>query len=530
MKVNKHLVLAALMGAMLSGGLAQAADAPQRGGTLAYGRYADSNYLDPVMMEGNNNIWILSNLYDTLLLPTDDGKGVVPGLASKWSMSADDQALTMTLRDNLRFSDGSPITAEDVKWSLERASKPGNGEWQFMVDSISNVTIQDEHTIVIHLKHVDPAILSALTVFNTAIMPEKLFEAEPGKTDDEKAEKFAEHPVGSGPFMLKSWQRNGSMTLVKNPYYWQKGADGKPLPYLDAIRFDIIPDDATRILKLKSGELDGAEFIPYSRVNELKSQPGIAMKLFPSTRTEYASMNVRPQYQGAKNPLADERVRQALNYATDKQGIIQLVTFGIGTPMSSYISSATPGHAGDKPLFPVDFAKAKTLLGQAGYPDGFSTHIMILSGNEDEISIATALQQMWAQVGVKLAIDQVDNATRTARYRNGDFAIRLAVWTDDIADPNEVTSYFVYSKNIEALHSAWHNEQADSLFEASQKEKDSAKRLDDYRQIQDIYNQQGPVIPLYESSYPVALKTTVHDFVQIPLGNNVFTKTWLSKQ
>ncbi|TKI04322.1 ABC transporter substrate-binding protein [Martelella alba] len=529
MMAKKHVVLAALLGAMIGASPAWAADAPQRGGTLVYGRYADSNYLDPVMMEGNNNIWILSNLYDTLLLPTDDGKGVVPGLASHWSMSADNLSLTMTLRDNLRFSDGSPITPEDVKWSLERASKPGNGEWQFMVDSIANVTVSGPHTVVIHLKHVDPAILSALTVFNTAIMPEKRFEAEPGKTDEEKAEKFAEHPVGSGPFVLKSWQRNGSMSLVRNPYYWQKGADGKALPYLDGIRFDIIPDDATRILKLKSGELDGAEFIPYSRVGELKSQPGIAMKLFPSTRTEYASVNVRPEYQGAKNPLADVRVRQALDYATDKNGIIQLVTFGLGTPMTSYISSATPGHYGDKPLFPVDIAKAKALLKAAGYADGFSTRIMILSGNEDEISIATALQQMWSQVGVKLAIDQVDNATRTARYRAGDFAIRLGVWTDDIADPNEVTSYFVYSKNIGALHSGWHSDKADALFEASQQEKDSAKRLDDYRQIQAIYNQQGPVIPLYESSYPVALKTTVHGFVQIPLGNNVFTKTWLAK-
>ncbi|EKQ7275586.1 ABC transporter substrate-binding protein [Klebsiella sp. 1RUBe7cef] len=531
MHVKKYITVAVLLaGSMMdSGAMTFAAEMPQRGGTLLYGRYADSNYLEPVLMEGNNNIWILSNIYDTLLLPSRDGKSVEPGLASAWSLSADGKQVTITLREGIKFSDGSPITAEDVKWSLERASKPGNGAWQFTVESIDNVTLTDNNHLVIHLKHADPAILSALTVFNTGIMPERLFEATPGKTDAEKAAIFAEHPVGSGPFILKSWRHNASMTLVKNPYYWKKGADGKPLPYLDAVQFEIIPDDATRILKLKSGELDGAEFIPYSRVNELKSQPEINMMLFPSTRTEYISMNVRPELQGVKNPLSDVNVRQALNYATDKNAIIQLVTYGIGTPMSSYISSATPGHIGNSPLFPVDMEKAKALLIKAGYPNGFSTHIMLLSGNEDEISIGTALQQMWAQIGINLVLDQVDNATRTDRYRKGDFTMRLGVWTDDIADPNEVTSYFAYSKNISALHSGWRNDQLDRLFEASQSEMDSQKRASDYRQIQDIFNQQGPVVPLYESPYPVALQHRVHDFVQIPLGNNLFTETWLSK-
>ena len=136
---------------------------------------------------------------------------------------------------------------------------------------------------------------------------------------------------------------------------------------------------------------------------------------------------------------------------------------------------------------------------------------------------------MWAQIGINLVLDQVDNATRTDRYRKGDFTMRLGVWTDDIADPNEVTSYFAYSKNISALHSGWRNDQLDRLFEASQSEMDSQKRASDYRQIQDIFNQQGPVVPLYESPYPVALQHRVHDFVQIPLGNNLFTETWLSK-
>ncbi|MEG3127717.1 ABC transporter substrate-binding protein [Pantoea cypripedii] len=530
MKVMPKLTLIALLAASAFNALAaQAAEVVQRGGTLTYGRYADSNFLEPVLNESNNDIWILSNLYDTLLLPTNDGKGIRPGLATAWKLAADGKSVTLTLRPDTKFSDGSPITAEDVKWSLERAAKPGNGVWQFLVSAIDNVTISDPHTVVIHLSHTDPAILTALTVFNTAIMPEKQFEAEPGATDHDKAAAFAEHPIGSGPFMLKSWQHNATMTLVRNPYYWEKGADGKALPYLDGIKFEIIPDDATRILKLQSGELDGAEFIPYSRVKELQGNPTLNMALFPSTRVEVASVNARPEIDGKPNPLANPKVRAALNYATDKDGIIQLVTFGLGKPMTSFMSTSTPLNSGTKPLWPVDVEKAQSLMKEAGYPNGFSTSMNILAGNEDSLSIATGLQQMWAQIGVKLTINQMDNATLNANFRKGNFSTRIGPWTDDIADPNEITSYYAYSKNIQALHSGWKSDELDKLFEASQQETNPAKRAEQYKQIQDIYNSTGPTIPLYESSYPVALKKNVEGFVQIPLGNNIFTETWLKK-
>jgi peptide/nickel transport system substrate-binding protein len=526
----KYMTAVVLLAAGAVSWVSTDALAVTRGGTLVYGRYADSLFLEPVLNDANVDIWILSNIYDTLLLPTDDGKGVQPGLATAWKVAADGKSVTLTLRDNIKFSDGSPITAQDVQWSLKRAATPNNGIWQFMVESIDDVVIQDPATVVLKLKHTDPAILTALTVFNTSIIPEKLFEAAPGATDADKAKAFAEHPVGSGPFILQSWQRNSEMKLVRNPYYWRQGEDGKPLPYLDGVTFEVIPDDATRLLKLKSGELDGAEFIPYSRVEELKTDPNLNMVLFPSTRVEYATLNVRPKLNdGSANPLANEKVRQALNYAVDKDGIIQIVTHGVGTPMTSFMSTATPYHSGTTPLFPVDIEKSKQVLKDAGFASGFKTSIIVLSGNEDETNIATTLQQMWAQIGVTLDIQQVDNATRANKYHAGDFSMRLGAWTDDIADPNEIASYFVYSKNIEALHTTWKNDEVDQLFEQSQQELDPKKRADQYAKIQDIYNATGPILPLYETPYPVALKKTIKGFVQIPLGNNIFSSTSIEK-
>ncbi|MDQ0392048.1 ABC transporter substrate-binding protein [Labrys monachus] len=521
-------LMAGISLAAMAASLAPAAAAP-RGGTLVYGRYADSLFLDPVLNDANVDIWILSNLYDTLLLPTDDGKDVQPGLATAWSLSPDGKAVTLTLREGAKFSDGSPITADDVKWSLDRARDPKNGIWSFLVASVGSVDIKDPKTVVLNLKNPDPAIIHALTVFNTAILPEKVFEAQPGATDADKAKAFGEHPVGSGAFMLQSWSHGSEMTLVKNPYYWRMGDDGKPLPYLDGIKFEVIPDDATRILKVQSGELDASEFVPFSRVEELKADDKLNMELFPSTKVTYGNLNVRPKLKnGSDNPLSSEKVRLALNYAADKDAIIAIVTHGVGTPMSSFMSAATPLHVGQGTWFPVDVDKAKELMKEAGFEKGFSFSCLVIAGNVDEIGIATALQQMWAPIGVTLNIEQVDNATLESRYRDGDFSMRLGYWTDDIADPNEITSYFAYSPTIESQHSGWKNEEADKLFEQSQQELDPKKRADEYARIQELYK-SGPIIALYEAPYPVVLKKDVKGFLQIPLGNNIFSGTYIQK-
>lgn len=503
------------------------AETVTRGGTLLYGRYADSQFLDPVLTGLNVDIWILSNLYDTLLLPAEDGKGVQPGLATSWTVSPDGKAVTLILREGAQFSDGSPITAEDVKWSLDRARDPKAGIWNFIDGSIGLIDIKDPRTVVLNLKYPDPAIIPSLTVFNNSIMPMKLFMASTGATLDEKAKSFAEHPVGSGPFVFQSWSRGQEMKLVRNQHYWRLGADGKPLPYLDGVTFEVLPDDATRILKVQSSELDGAEFIPFSRVEELKADPRLNMALFPSTKLKYGVFNVRPKLgDGSDNPLANEKVRDALRLATDKDAIVAVVTHGVGTPMSSYMSSTTPFHTGST-VTSFDPDKAKALLAEAG-AGRITLTSQVVAGNVDEIGIATTLQQMWQDVGVELKIEQVDNATLNARHRAGDFEIQLGNWSDDISDPNEITSYFGYYPTIQSQYSGWNNDEFNKLFEASQRELDAGKRASQYARMQDIYR-SGPLLPLYESPFPVVLKTGVKGFVQIPLGNNLFSGVHLEK-
>lgn len=524
----KFLSVAALSAALMLGGL-EAATAQERGGIMHYGRYADSIFIEPVLNDANVDIWIMANIYETLIVPTKDGKGLLPGLATEWSVNPAGDAVTLKLREGVKFSDGTPMTAEDVVWSLKRASNPDNGIWNFLVASIDTVTAPDALTIDIKLKHSDPTILSALSVFNTAIMQKARFEAMPGDTDQAKAEEYAKNPVGTGPFILESWDRGATMKLVKNPNYWGTGEDGKPLPYLDGVTFEVIPDDATRILKLQSGDLDGAEFIPFARVAELDADPDINMELFPSTKVNDIIMNVRPMLDGKPNPLMDDKVRQAMNYAANKDALVQVVTYGVGTPLTSYMSASTPMHAGDTPLYPYDLAKAKALMAESAYPNGFETSILILAGNQDDLGIATSLQQMWDPLGIKLEIKQMDNASRTALYRKGTFTMRTGGWTNDIADASQITSYYAYSPLIDSRHTSWKNEEVNKLFEASQSEMDVAKRTKQFARIQEIFNSSGPILSMYATPYPVALRNNVHGFFQIPLGNNIFRETWIAK-
>ena len=502
-----------------------------RGGTLVFGRQVDCLYLDPVHTAQNADIWISLNIYDTLVQPSDDGKGVQPGLASSWTTSEDGKTVTLKLRPNLKFADGSPLSASDVKWSLDRADTKGpGGEFQFLLASIASIDTQGDDTVVLHLAHPDPTILQALATFNAGIMSEKLLMAAPGANLEEKSKAFAEHPIGSGPFFLKSWTRNSEMVLARNPYYWKQGADGKALPYLDAIRFEIIPDDATRVLKLKAGELDIAEFIPYSRVAELKADPQLDMVLFPAAQVNYFTLNDRPTFKdGTKNPMNDLRVRQALNYATDKDALIQVVSYGTGTPQQSFMPMSTPLSWGNGPLYPYDLAKAKALLAQAGYPNGFEITCMALAGSADDAAKLSALQQMWAQVGVKLKVEQLEAATRLARYNSADFQMRTSLWTNDINDPAEITSIIAYYPTRQAARTGWEDKRIGELFEQSQVEIDPAKRAAEYKEIQQRYDAGAPIVFTMEVPYPVAMLKKVKDFVQIPLGNNLFAATHLEK-
>lgn len=501
------------------------------GGVLKFGRSADSLFLDPVLNDRNSDIWILNNLYETLLVPSRDGKELQPGLAREWSVSGDGLSITLQLRSGVKFADGTPMTVEDVIWSLDRARNPDNGTWTDFLTSIDHVAASGDDAVVVTLKRRDPTILAALATFNAAIMPKTLFLSQDGDDDSAKATRFADHPVGTGPFMLTEWTRNSKMVLKRNPHYWGKDENGTQLPYLDEIHMEIVPDDAARILKLQAGELDLIELVPFSRVAELKADPKIEMVLFPSTTTFNLVMNNREKNAaGNPNPMHDVRVRQAMNHAVDKSGLLAVAMSGIGTPSGSLMSAATPlSIANGSPAYPFNLEKAKSLMAEAGYADGFEVAIMTLAGSADDIQMATTVQQMWSQIGIRLKIDLVDIATRTSRYRAGDFDMRSVQWTNDINDPSQMALYYAYSPTTDSFHSGYRDEEVERLFLAAQEEMDTGKRGELFAELQKRYIAAAPIVFLVETPLAAAMTPAVKGFVQLPLGNQVFREAYLER-
>ncbi len=435
-------------------GFAVRADTPRRGGKMIFGRYQDATYLDPIMAQYNADIWLLSNLFDNLVELGADAKVVLPGLATTWEISSDARTATFVLREGVKFADGTPVTAEDIKFSLDRARDPGIGFWASMLAAVKSIEIPDPDHLVLNLNNPVPALLPILSMYSFCILPKSLVLAQPGIAVEDKIKHFMDHPIGSGPFVLGEWQRNQVMRLKRNPYYWKAAADGKKLPYLDEIEFQLIPDDSTRILKLQAGEIHGAEVIPYARIKELQGDPHLRVDLWPSTKRVFFVMNVRPTLKnGAANPLSDVRVRRALNYAVSKEAVIQVATAGIGTPMRSFLSASVPLFYGPPQPYPYDSAKAKALLKEAGVADGLQLIVLTLAGSLDEANTAVAVQQMWAQVGVELKIEQVDGATRGARWKVADFQMRYFGGTDDVGDPTEAGASAAYYPHNESRHS-----------------------------------------------------------------------------
>src|SRR4029077_15948403 len=231
--------------------------APQRGGVLEFARNFEPVTLGPFGAADNGTIWTIMMIYDQLVEYAPGKLDPQPGLAKSWDISNGGKTITFHLRD-ATFSNGSPVTADDVVFSLNRFKDPKvNNLLPFLATSIASVSAPNKKTVVMKLKRPDGAIFSNLSVFPASITPKAVVTKMGDKA-------FALNPVGSGPFVVTEWKRGQYLKMGRNQHYWRSGQ-----PYLDGVEFDYVTNDNTRILSLQSGQVDVAENIPFSQVDSL---------------------------------------------------------------------------------------------------------------------------------------------------------------------------------------------------------------------------------------------------------------------
>jgi len=498
---------------LLALGLASAMpalSAPKTGGSLRMS-LADSDVtsFDPIVPFDNMSIWTMLHVYDQLVRVGKDGASIEPDAADSWRPSADGKTWVLHIRDGLTFADGTPLTAGDAAFALDRAaSKDSNFEDNFAL--IDHAVATDPHTLVVTLKKPSASFLAYASLYAASIGPEKLIQAQ-GKG-------FWDKPVGSGPLILTEWVKNDHITLKRNPRYWQK-----PYPYLDELRFDVLTDDNTRMLKFRSGELDIATNVPPNQVEPLKRTKGMSVKLFPQMRFDYV------YYNHARKPFNDLRVRQALNYAIDHQAILKSVLFGYGSLAGSMLPPMLYWNNQLKP-YAFDVAKAKALLQEAGLGGGFSTEILVNSGDNQASQIATILKDEFKAIGVDLKVTVLEPATVRARRKAGDFDMIKGYYTSDVIDPDELVAFGMdYAGGAVAKWISFKNDRITQLAAAGEAEMNAEKRKSMYFEIQTIAHDQFAVIPLYYADNRTALWDHVHDFMQLPTANYRLWETWISK-
>ena len=494
------LVLAGCAAGTGSGTGASGSSKPVYGGNLVIDRSNDAVSMNKTTTFDNSSIYVMEQMMQPLFTVSDSGKTVEPLLATGYTVSANKLTYTIKLRSGVKFSNGQPMTAADVKFSIDQNTASGAAGWGWINTAIKQVVVVNSLTVQIDLKYAWAPILADLSLFANAIIPNNY----DGKTET----AFYDAPIGTGPFKWDVWKKGQYIKLLKNTDYWKSGE-----PYLNSVQFDVVPDASTRELQLEGNQADIDTFPDMSTLATLKSTPGITATAFPSTEIDYLDMNEKVA------PFNDVHVRQAISDAINRTALVDAVLFGNGKPANSMLMPTLPYYdptGGET----YNLAAAKKALAESSRPHGFTTTLQIASGNANESAAAQIVQAELKPLGITLNIQELDPTAQHASLIADTFDMAYAQWTMDIPDPDEWTSFAVNpADGANSGFSYYNNPTAISLNAQAEKQTDPTKRAALYDQLQQITSQDAFLAYLYYVPFAYATTDNVHGFYVTPLGN-----------
>ena len=482
------------------------ADEPKSGGALNMVLFPEPPMITSAF-NSSTYVGVVSTKVHDGLLTYEFDMTPRPSLATEWNVSDDGLTYTFKLREGVKWHDGEPFTAEDVKFSLLNVWKELHPRGRTTYANVTGVETPNDHTVVIKLSQPSPTLMSSLSSYESQIIPKHVYD---GSEITENAALSA--PIGTGPFKFTEWEKGNYIILDKNPDYWDQ-----PKPYLDRILIRFIPDGAARAAAIETGEADYGAFtpVPMNDVVRLDELPNVSVE---TLGYEYLSpiflleLNHRNEY------LANPKVRQAISHAVDRQFAADNIWFGYAKPATGPVpSSLVSFYTPDVPdTVSYDPELANKLLDEAGYPRGsdgvrFPLRLEVAAAGETFTRMGEYLRQALSKVGIDVELRNIDLGGFIKRvYTDLDFDMTMN-FIYSMPDPTIGVQRLYWSDNIKPgvpFHnvSSYSNPELDTILEQAQVEPDADKRRELWHEAQRIIARDVPVVDVVELRF-----ATIHN-------------------
>lgn len=468
---------------------------------IVIGMGSDISSLNPYKQNDINSCYVARSLYSNLIRVTPDNK-FVGDLAENWEI-IDPKTAKFTLKD-AKFSNGEPVTSEDVKYSIETqkaSSKVGH-----LVEFIEDVEVVDDKNFVMHLNKETNSLISSLAHACSVIMCKSYcegLEAEGKNVDD--------YPMGSGQYIFDEWVASSTVTLKKNPDYF----DPERAAQNDSITFKVIPEESARTIALETGDVDMLVDVSSTDAQKIRENEKLAMTEFDMTAIEYLCINCE------KSPFDDVKVRQALNHAIKKEDVLIVAANGEGKIMDTYFTPVAIGYYGTEKTYEYNPEKAKELLKEAGYENGFE--ITCLVSSPARAKAATVIQENLSKVGITMNIEQMESATFFEKINNGEHDVCITGWVPNAEADNTYRPLFMSEKSGPGGNRSFYkNPEVDKLVDEAAVSLDQAQIDANRGKVLEIVSEDAIWVPLFSKGGMIASQKDLQGIVGSPIRYQEF--------
>ena len=463
-----------------------------------YNESAAITSLDPAAARSLEHMWVVDQLYDGLVELGSDLQ-VKPCLAQSWTYDSLTLQYTFTLRDDVRFTTGKGLTAQDVVHSLERLRNPGvmsSGGW--ILDKVKSGGIKalSDQEVQMTMTEPYPPFLGLLSTAYGSVMDAEWAAAH--------QDELRNTPAGSGPFQLAWWLSDAGLVLHRNPQYWEKDEDGQPLPYLEAVHIDVVQDMGAEYLGLSQGRYDFMSGLHPAFMETLLDEKGelreahqgdLVLRRTPFLKTDY--LGIVLDGESTPEALRDTRVRRAMSLAIDRQGLAQHLRRNVVFPTDHFVPPSMLGESMPQPTS-QQLDSARALLADAGYPDGFGP--IQLSTTSDYVDLCAALQHDWQKVGLEVQVDVVPASVHRERVAQGETTMFYKSWLADHADAENFLGLFLEANFAPngPNYTHYSNPEFERGFQRALISMDNdSLRIEQYKKLDKMVHRDMPVIPLF---------------------------------